>query len=300
MIDREWVVKKVLWVLAMVVVVGILLIIGYVTRAALPAITKVGPFNLLGTNWDPSTGHYGITIFIVGTLLTTLGGLVIGAPLGLVTAVFLTEMAPRRAGSIVTRGVELLAGIPSIVLGWLGLILLLPWIRKLTGTQGTGVLAASIILGIMIMPTITTIAKDALEAVPADYRLGSLGLGATRWQTTWRVTVPAARSGLMVAVVLGMGRAIGETMAVALVIGPATAFPRSLTTPTHTLTTKILMEMGESAGVQRSALFFMALVLLLIAIVLISLVRVVHGKRLSRDERQFRGSGNIGDSGGRV
>ena len=279
MIDREWVVKKVLWVLAMVVVVGILLIIGYVTRAALPAITKVGPFNLLGTNWDPSTGHYGITIFIVGTLLTTLGGLVIGAPLGLVTAVFLTEMAPRRAGSIVTRGVELLAGIPSIVLGWLGLILLLPWIRKLTGTQGTGVLAASIILGIMIMPTITTIAKDALEAVPSDYRLGSLGLGATRWQTTWRVTVPAARSGLMVAVVLGMGRAIGETMAVALVIGPATAFPRSLTTPTHTLTTKILMEMGESSGVQRSALFFMALVLLLIAIVLISLVRLVSRKK---------------------
>lgn len=280
MIDREWVVKKTLWVLAMVVVVGILLIIGYVTRAALPAVTKVGPFNLLGTEWDPSTGHYGIMIFIVGTLMTTLGGLIIGAPLGLVTALFLTEIAPKRAASVVTRGVEVLAGIPSIVLGWLGLVILLPWIRKLTGTQGTGVLAASIILGIMIMPTITTIARDALEAVPADYRLGSLGLGATRWQTTWRVTVPAARSGLLVAVVLGMGRAIGETMAVALVIGPSTAFATSLTTPTHTLTTKILMEMGESAGVQRSALFFMALVLLLIAITLISLVRVVSRKKV--------------------
>ncbi len=279
MIDREWVVKRVLWVLAMVVVVGILLIVGYVTQAALPAITKVGPFNLLGTNWDPSSGHYGITIFIVGTLLTTLGGLLIGAPLGLVTAVFLTEIAPKRAASVVTRGVELLAGIPSIVLGWLGLILLLPWIRKLTGTQGTGILAASIILGIMIMPTITTIAKDALEAVPSDYRLGSLGLGATRWQTIWRVTVPAARGGLLVAVVLGMGRAVGETMAVALVIGPATAFPKSLTTPTHTLTTKILMEMGESAGVQRSALFFMALALLLIAVLLISLVRIASRKK---------------------
>lgn len=193
---------------------------------------------------------------------------------------FLTEIAPKRAASVVTRGVEVLAGIPSIVLGWLGLVILLPWIRKLTGTQGTGVLAASIILGIMIMPTITTIARDALEAVPADYRLGSLGLGATRWQTTWRVTVPAARSGLLVAVVLGMGRAIGETMAVALVIGPSTAFATSLTTPTHTLTTKILMEMGESAGVQRSALFFMALVLLLIAITLISLVRVVSRKKV--------------------
>lgn len=278
MVDREWVIKKVLFVLAMLVVVGILLIIVYITRAAIPAITKVGLANLFSSTWKPATGHYGIMIFIVGTLLTTLGGLLIGAPLAIVTAVFLTEMAPRRAASVVTRGIEVLAGIPSIVLGWLGLIILLPWIRKLTGTQGVGILAASIILGIMIMPTIATIAKDALEVVPADYRLGSLGLGATRWQTTWRVTLPAAKNGLLVAVILGMGRAIGETMAVALVVGTANAYPKSAFTPTHTLTTKILMEMGESSGLQRSALFVMALVLILIAIALIAIVRVFSRK----------------------
>ncbi len=279
MVDREWIIKKVLAVLSMLVVVGILLIVVFVTKAALPVITKVGLFNLFSSNWYPPTGHYGIMIFIVGTLLTTVGGLLIGAPLALGTALFLTEMAPRRAATIVTRGVEVLAGIPSIVLGWLGLIILLPWIKALTRTGGTGIFAASIILGIMVMPTITTIAKDALETVPADYRLGSIGLGATRWQTTWRVTLPAAKSGIIVAVILGMGRAIGETMAVALVIGPATSYAKGLFSPTHTLTTKMLMEMGESSGIQRSALFFMALVLLLIAIALIALIRVASRKK---------------------
>jgi len=263
----------------MLAVVGILLLIVFVTRAALPVITKVGPFNLFGSKWSPETGHYGIMIFIVGTLLTTIGGLLIGAPLALGTALFLTEMAPSRAASIVTSGVEILAGIPSIVLGWLGLIILLPWIRTLTHTEGSGIFAAAVILGIMVMPTITTIAKDALETVPADYRLGSLGLGATRWQTTWHVTIPAARSGLIVAVILGMGRAIGETMAVALVIGPASSYARGLFSTTHTLTTKMLMEMGESSGIQRSALFFMALVLLVIAIALIAFIRVVSRKK---------------------
>lgn len=279
MVDREWIIKKILFVMSMLAVVGILLLIVFITRAALPVITKVGPFNLFSSKWSPDTGHYGIMIFIVGTLLTTIGGLLIGAPLALGTALFLTEMAPRRAATIVTRGVEILAGIPSIVLGWLGLIILLPWIRTLTHTQGTGIFAAAVILGIMVMPTITTIAKDALETVPADYRLGSLGLGATRWQTTWHVTIPAARSGLIVAVILGMGRAIGETMAVALVIGPASSYARGLFSPTHTLTTKMLMEMGESSGIQRSALFFMALVLLLIAVALIAFIRVVSRKK---------------------
>lgn len=279
MIDREWIIKKVLFVLSMLVVVGILLIIVSVTRAALPVLSKVGPFNLFSSNWHPDTGHYGIMVFVVGTLLTTIGGLLIGVPLALGTALFLTEMAPKRAAAVVTRGIEILAGIPSIVLGWLGLIILLPWIITVTHTSGSGIFAASIILGIMVMPTTTTIAKDALETVPADYRLGSMGLGATRWQTTWRVTVPAAKSGIIVAVILGMGRAIGETVAVALVIGPATAYAKGLFSPTHTLTTKILMEMGESSGLQRSALFFMAVVLLLIAIALIALVRVFSRKK---------------------
>lgn len=279
-IDREWVVKKILFVLAMMAVLGIVLIIVMVTKESIPALTKVGPFNMFSTNWNPKTGNYGITVFIVGTLLTTLGGLIIAVPLALGTALFLTQMAPRRIGTLVTRGVEILAGIPSIVIGWIGFTLLIPVLAALTRTTGTGILAASIILGIMSMPTITSIARDALDTVPSTYTQASIGLGATRWQTIWHVILPAARPGLLVAVILGMGRAIGETVAVALVIGPASTFPKSLTTPTHTLTTKILMEMGESSGVQRSVLFAMALVLLLLSMGMILMVRLSTRKKV--------------------
>lgn len=268
-ITKEWIVRKTLFVLAMMTVLGILLIVLMVTKEAIPAITRLGPFNLFSANWDPATGHYGMLVFIVGTLATTLGAMVIGVPIAIGTALFLTQMAPARVAGFVSRGIELLAGIPSIVIGWLGFTILVPFLVKVTGTGGYGILAASLVLGIMIIPTITTIARDALEAVPIAYKQASIGLGATRWQTIWRVILPAAKPGIIVAVILGMGRAIGETVAVALVIGPASAFPRSLTTPTHTLTTKILTEMGESSGIQRSALFAMALVLLLISMGLI-------------------------------
>jgi phosphate transport system permease protein len=278
-ISREWIVKKILFVLAMMAVLGIVLIIVLVTKESIPALTKVGPFNLFSTTWNPKTGDYGIVVFIVGTLLTTLGGLLIAVPLALGTALFLTQMAPQRMGTLVTRGVEILAGIPSIVIGWIGFTLLVPLLAALTRSAGTGILAASIILGIMSMPTITSIARDALETVPSSYKQASIGLGATRWQTIWHVILPAARPGLLVAVILGMGRAIGETVAVALVIGPATTFPKSLTTPTHTLTTKILMEMGESSGLQRSVLFAMAFALLLLSMGMILTVRLATRKK---------------------
>jgi phosphate ABC transporter permease protein PstC len=268
-IDREWIVKRLFFVLASMTIFGILLIILMILKESIPALTKAGLFNLLGQKWDPSTGHYGMLVFLVGTILTTVGGLIVGVPISLATAVFLAEMAPPGVGSFVSRSLEVLAGIPSIVIGWLGLTMLVPWIAKLT----------SIILGIMIMPTITTIAKDAIMAVPTGYKQGSIGLGATRWQTIRRVILPAAKPGIMVAIILGMGRALGETTAVALVIGPATAWPTSLWTPTHTLPSKILMEMGESSGTTRSALFFMALVLLLFSMALISIARAFTYKK---------------------
>jgi phosphate transport system permease protein len=244
-IDREWIVKKTLFVLAMMTVLGIALIIFFVAKESVPAFREAGPANLFGATWDPREGQYGMLIFIVGTLATTVGGLLLGTPLAIGSALFLTQMAPRRLRSIVSRGVELLAGVPSIVLGWLGFTVMVPWIRSATNSTGTGILAASILLGIMVLPTITAISKDALEAVPESHLQASLAMGATRWQTIRRVLLPAAKPGLLVAVILGMGRAIGETMAVALVIGPSTAFPKSLTSPTHTLTTKIMMEMGN-------------------------------------------------------
>jgi len=274
-IDREWVVRKTLFVLSMMTVLGVLLIVFFVAKESMPAFTKAGPANLFSSTWDPGSGRYGMLIFITGTLTTTVGGLLLGTPLAIGSALFLSQMAPRRVRSFFTRGVELLAGVPSIVLGWLGFTVMVPWLRTATRSPGTGILAASIILAIMVLPTITAITRDALEAVPRSYLDASMAMGATRWQTVRRVLLPAAKPGILVAVILGMGRAVGETMAVALVIGPATAYPTSLTSPTHTLTTKILMEMGESTGVQRSALFAMGLVLLLLSMALIALVRVV-------------------------
>lgn len=281
-IDREWVVKKTLFVLAMLTVLGIILIVFFVARESVPAFREAGPANLFGADWNPREGQYGMLIFIVGTLATTAGGLLLGTPLAIGSALFLTQMAPRRVRSVATRGIEILAGVPSIVLGWLGLTVLVPWLRTLTQSTGTGVLAASIILAIMIIPTIATISKDALEAVPLSYKEASLAMGATRWQTIRRVLLPAAKPGIIVAVILGMGRAIGETMAVALVIGPSTAFPTSLWSPTHTMTTKILIEMGESTGVQRSSLFAMGLVLLLLSMALILMVRLVTRQRKAK------------------
>jgi len=273
-LDRDWVARKVFFVAAMMTVLGILLIIALVTKEAIPAIRKVGPVNLFfSTDWNPAGGHYGMLVFAVGTVLSTIGALIVGVPLAVGIALFVTEVAPKKAAALVTRGVELLAGIPSIVMGWLGFTLLVPWIAKLSHTGGAGLLAAAIVLAIMIMPTVCAISIDALDTVPDGYKQSSIGLGATRWQTIRHVTMPAAKGGILVGVILGMGRAMGETMAVALVIGPASVFPSSLTTPTHTLTTKILTEMGEASGIQRSALFAMALLLLVIMVALVMVIR---------------------------
>jgi len=276
-IGKEWLIRKALLVSALVVVFGLALVIFFMAKESLPAFTGAGPANLFGSVWDPRQGRYGMLVFLTGTLTTTAGGLILGTPLALGLALFLTQVAPRRSRSLISRAVELLAGVPSIVLGWLGFTILVPWIRRMSGSSGSGILAASIVLAIMVVPTITAISRDALEAVPPSYTQASLSLGATRWQTVRGVLLPAARPGLLAAIILGAGRAIGETMAVAMVIGPASVFPTSLTSPTHTLTTKILMEMGESTGVQRSSLFAMGLVLLVLTMALVMLVRRVSG-----------------------
>ncbi len=283
-IRREWLVKRVLLVTAMVVVLGLALVVYFMVKESIPAFKQAGPANLFSSEWAPGEGRYGMLIFLVGTLATTAGGLILGTPLALGLALFLTQVAPRRSRALFSRGVETLAGIPSIVLGWLGFTILVPWIRELSGSSGSGILAASIVLAVMVIPTITAISRDALEAVPSTYAQASLAMGATRWQTIRRVQLPAAKHGILAAIILGMGRAIGETMAVAMVIGPASVFPTSLTSPTHTLTTKILMEMGESTGVQRSSLFAMGLVLLMLAMALIALMRRVSGGRSATPE----------------
>jgi phosphate transport system permease protein len=206
--------------------------------------------------------------------------MIIGAPLAIGTAVFLDQVAPERISRLVRRGIELLAGIPSVVIGWFGLILLVPFLRAVTGTSGFGVFAAVLVLVVMVLPTITTLSAETLKSLPGELKEASAAMGATRWQTIYKVLLPSAREGLLIATILGMGRAIGETMAVQMVIGNARAGTFSLFGTTSTLTTRIVTDMAEApSGPPRSALFAMGLVLLLLAMILIVVIRLISRER---------------------
>ena len=234
---------------------------------------------LLGLDWYPSEKSYGLLPMIVGSLFVTLGAMVIGVPFGLACAVFLTEFSPKRLRRVIKPVIELLAGIPSVVYGFIGVVILVPFIREMFGGPGLSVLAAAIILGIMILPTIISISIDSLEAVPRTYREGSIALGATRWQTTRMVMIPAARSGIIASIILGMGRAIGETMAVIMIAGNAIEIPRSLLAPVRTLTSNIALEMGYAAGEHREALFATGVILFIIIMILNTVANLTSMKR---------------------
>ena len=222
---------------------------------------------------------------VVGSAVVTGGALVFGLPLGLGCAVVLGEMAPPRARSILKPLIEILAGIPSVVYGFVGIVVVLPWIRRHLGGPGASGLAAAAILGVMILPTITAISLDALRAVPTAYREGSLAMGATRWQTIRRVVLPAARSGIVAAVILAIGRAVGETMAVVMVAGNAVLLPRSPLDPVRTLTANLALEMGYATGDHRAALFATAIVLFVIIVALNALAGLARGRRRRRRAR---------------
>lgn len=276
----ERLVRLVLLACASVAILAILLIFLFIFKESLPAIREVGPRNLfLSSDWRPRANQFGMLAFFFGTLYTTLLAMLIATPLGIGTAVFLDQVAPRRVGLAVRRGIELLAGIPSVVIGWFGLVMLVPLIRSLTGTSGFGVGAASLVLVVMALPTITTLSAETLKALPTQLEEASVAMGATRWQTIYKVLLPSAREGLLIAVILGMGRAIGETMAVQMVIGNSRAMTFSLVGTTSTLTTRIVTDAGEASGVYRSALFSQALVLLLLSMVLIITIRFVSRAR---------------------
>jgi len=230
---------------------------------------------LFSPNYSPEDGQVGALPFIVGSLSITAFAVLIGGPFGVAVGVFFSELAPKRAASMMKPAIEVLVGIPSVIYGWLGLTLLVPFIRTETKSPGFGLLAAGIVLSIMILPTVITLSEDALRAVPLSLREGSLAMGATRWQTIWRVLLPAASSGISVAVILGIARAIGETMAVQLVIGNSPVLPRGLLSSTAALPTQIVMDMGGAAqgSLLQHTLFSMALLLLVIAMLLIVAVR---------------------------
>ncbi len=267
--QREKFIERVLLLLALSSIGSLALITIFIFIEGFPLILSVGLKDFIfSSHWAPTKGHFGILAMIISSILVTIGAMVIGVPLGLSCAIVLAEFSPKRLKMVLKPTLELLAGIPSVVYGFLGVVWLVPLIRNYLGGPGLSLLAASIILGIMILPTIISISIDALTAVPELYRDGSLALGATRWQTVSRVVLPAASSGIITAIILGMGRAIGETMAVIMVAGNALKIPTSVLDPVRTLTSNIALELGYAAGRHREALFATGIVLFIIIMVL--------------------------------
>ncbi|MDQ7793552.1 MAG: phosphate ABC transporter permease subunit PstC [bacterium] len=258
---------------------GILVITLFVAASGWPLLQQTGWWAFVsGRVWSPGTGVFGILPMIAGSVLVTLGALVFGCGLGLPAAIYLAEFAPRRLAGAVRQGVQLLAGIPSVVYGFYALTVLVPLIRRVSSGSGYSVLTGGIVLGVMILPTVVSLSEDAIAGVPAEHRLGALALGATRWQTMVRVLLPAARSGLVAAIILAAGRAVGETMAVIMVTGNVARFPSSLFDPVRTLTGNIALEMAYAAGEHQEALFATGLVLFLFTMSLNLLARAA-GRR---------------------
>ena len=245
-------------------------------------VDHVSPFQFLFSPvFNPDANKPGSLVFIVGSLSVTLFAVLVGGPFGIAVGVFLAELAPPRMVAAMKPAIEVLVGIPSVVYGWIGLTLLVPLIRTVTGSNGFGLLAAGTVLSVMILPTVITLSEDAMRTVPNSLREGSLAMGATRWQTISRVLLPAAASGLTVAVILGIARAIGETLAVQLVIGNAAVLPQGLLGATAALPTEIVIDMAgaQQGSLLEHALFSMAFLLLLIAMALILAVRFALRKR---------------------
>ena len=276
----ERIAEAVLTVVAASSVAILGLIIVFIFREGAPALSKVGVIEFItGRSWIPSKGVFGILPMIAGSAAVTAGALVIGVPLGLGTAVYLSEFASDQVSRVLKPAVELLAGIPSVVFGFIGLTVVVPLIRDYLGGPGFSVLASSVVLGIMVLPTMTSITYDALRAVPKAYREGMIAVGATPWQTVRMVVLPAAKSGILAAAVLSMGRAVGETMAVVMVAGNATIFPTSVLDPVRTMTSNIALEMGYAAGLHRSALFATGVVLFVVIGILNTAARAfIRGK----------------------
>jgi phosphate ABC transporter permease protein PstC len=234
----------------------------FIFKEGLPIMARSGLGHFLfGVTWAPLEGEFGIFAFIVGSLVVTAGALLAGVPLGVACAFYLADFAPRSWVTVLKPAIELLAGIPSVVYGFMGVIWLAPIIRTRIGGPGLSILAASCVLAVMILPTIVGVSVDAIQAVPKRFKEGALALGATEWQALWRVEWPASRAGILAGVILGMGRAVGETMAVIMVSGNATEIPHSPLDSVRTLTANIAIEMGYAVGPHRQALFATGVVL---------------------------------------
>lgn len=278
---KEKVIKKILLLIALSSISILTLIALFIFGEGLPFIWKFGPIDFLfGKRWVPSHGEYGIFPMIVGSFWVTVGALLLGIPLGLACAIFLCEWIPPVAALFLRPAIQLLAAIPSVIYGFWGLMVLVPLVRNYLGGPGLSIFSGSIILGFMILPTIISISEDSLRALPPSYKAGAFALGATHWQTIWRVLVPAARSGIVASIILGMGRAIGETMAMIMILGNAVKLPTSFLDSARTLTTNIGIEMGYASGDHRQALFATGVILFFIIMILNSSATLLSRRRI--------------------
>jgi phosphate transport system permease protein len=282
----EFAVESLIRVLGFSTVGLVALIFVFLLREGLPVLSEVALPNFLGRAWYPTFGSFGILPLVLGSVLVTVTAIAIALPLGLATAVFVREVAPGWAREILKPMIEVLAGIPSVVLGFFGMTMVAPWVRQTLGTAtGLTAITGSLILTYMALPTLISVAEDALDAVPKSYRDAGLAMGATQWQTIWRVIVPAARSGIVTAAMLAMGRAIGETMAVMMVTGNAARMPTewdALLRPVRTMTATVAAEMGEVAkgSTHYHALFAIGIVLFVITFAInMTAARAIFAKR---------------------
>jgi len=280
--SEKWA-KSILLCSAAFLTVVILALIVFMGQQGLQTFLEVSPFEFFfSAKWNPDDGQYGAFSFIAGSLLVTVLAILVGGPIGIMGAVFMAKLAPKWMLDIMKPAVNLYMAIPSVVYGFIGLTVVVPAVRDFFGVPvGFGIFTASFILSIMILPTVISISTDALLSVPKMLEEGSYALGATYWQTIWRIVLPAAKPGIVTAVILGMARAIGETMAVQMVIGNTPRLVDSLFSPTSTLPSEIVVEMGNTpfGSTWGNALFLMALVLLVISLLMILLVRRISAKK---------------------
>ena len=267
--DKEVIMGKVFLLAACASVVLVMMICGFLFVKGLPTMAEIGVGNfLLGTKWKPGIDVYGILPMILGSVYVTAGALIIGVPIGILTAIFMAYFCPEKIYGVLKPAVELLAGIPSVVYGFFGLVVLVPFVRDNLGGTGLSMLTASMLLGMMILPTIISVAEAALRAVPKSYYEGALALGADHTRSVFSIIVPAAKSGIFASIVLGIGRAIGETMAVIMVAGNQARIPQGLLEGVRTMTANIVIEMGYAADLHRDALIATAVVLFIFIVII--------------------------------
>ena len=266
---KEGIMHALFLICACVSILAVVLICVYLFASGVPAIGEIGVTDFLfGTKWKPSSGYYGIFPMIIGSILVTGIAVVIGVPIGILCAVFMSHYCPKKLYRFVKPAINLLAGIPSIVYGFFGLVVIVPIMKELFGGSGKSMLTAGILLGIMILPTVIKTTESSLNAVPKSYYEGALALGATHERSVFFASLPAAKSGILAAIILGVGRAIGETMAVILVAGNQTVIPKSITSGIRTLTSNIVMEMGYAGGLHREALIATGVVLFVFILII--------------------------------